>query len=88
MQWPGQGPKQVRLSFQPQSADSTITQDGPWAFFRLIDQGQVSSTAPDRFQVTFTAGGHSAQFEIRAGSVLNPFSLKELHQFRCPGSLG
>ncbi len=88
MQWPGQGPKQVRLSFQPQTADSTITKDGPWAFFRLIDQGQVSATAPDRFQVTFTAGGHNASFEIRAGSVLNPFSLKELHQFRCPGSLG
>ncbi len=88
MQWPGTGPKLVRLSFQPQSPGSTITKDGPWAFFRLIDEGQLSSMGPERFQITFNAGGHSATFEIRAGSVLNPFSLKALHRFRCPGKLG
>ncbi|MGE0119201.1 MAG: type VI secretion system membrane subunit TssM [Dongiaceae bacterium] len=88
MQWPGTGPKQVRLSFQPQSPSSTIVKDGPWAFFRLIDEGQLSSMGPERFQITFNVGGHSASFEIRAGSVLNPFSLKELHRFRCPGKIG
>jgi type VI secretion system protein ImpL len=88
MQWPGTGPKQVRLSFQPQSPTSTIIKDGPWAFFRLINEGQMTSLGPERFQITFNAGGHSATFEIRAGSVLNPFSLKELHRFRCPGSIG
>ena len=88
MQWPGTGPKQVRLSFQPQSPNSTIVKDGPWAFFRLIDEGQLAAMGPERFQITFNVGGHSATFEIRAGSVLNPFSLKELHRFRCPGKIG
>jgi len=87
MQWPGTGPKQARLSFQPQSANSSIVMDGAWAFFRLIDQGVPSSIDRDRFQVTFNLGGHSATFEIRAGSVFNPFTLPELHKFRCPGRL-
>lgn len=88
MQWPGNGPKQARLSFQPQSPSSTVIKDGPWAFFRLIDEGQVATTGdPARFQVTFNVGGHRATFEIRAGSVLNPFNLKALHRFRCPGKL-
>jgi type VI secretion system protein ImpL len=87
MQWPGAGPRQARLSFQPQSADSTIVKDGAWAFFRLIDQGVPASMERDRFQVTFNAGGHSATFEIRAGSVFNPFTLPELHKFRCPGRI-
>jgi type VI secretion system protein ImpL len=88
MQWPGTGVKQARLSFQPQTPNSSITMDGPWALFRLFDEGQIASGGgPDRFTVTFNVGGHTAVFEIRAGSVLNPFSLKELHRFRCPGKI-
>jgi type VI secretion system protein ImpL len=87
MQWPGTGPRQARLSFQPQGPDTSIVMDGAWAFFRLIDRGVPASMDRDRFQVTFTAGSHSATFEIRAGSVFNPFTLPELHKFRCPGRL-
>jgi type VI secretion system protein ImpL len=88
MQWPGTGVKQARLSFQPQTPNSSITMDGPWALFRLFDQGQITpGGGPDRFTITFNVGGHMAAFEIRAGSVLNPFSLKELHKFRCPGKI-
>jgi len=88
MQWPGTGVKQARISFQPQTPDSSITKDGPWALFRLFDQGAITpGGGPDRFTITFNVGGHTAAFEIRAGSVLNPFSLKELHKFRCPGKI-
>ena len=88
MQWPGTGVKQARISFQPQAPNSSITKDGPWALFRLFDQGTITpGGGPDRFTVTFNVGGHNAAFEIRAGSVLNPFSLKELHKFRCPGKI-
>jgi type VI secretion system protein ImpL len=80
--------KQARISFQPQAPNSSITKDGPWALFRLFDQGTITpGGGPDRFTVTFNVGGHNAAFEIRAGSVFNPFSLKELHKFRCPGKI-
>lgn len=88
MQWPGTGVKQARIAFQPQTPNSQITRDGPWALFRLFDQGTITpGGGPDRFTITFNVGGHTAAFEVRAGSVLNPFSLKELHKFRCPGKI-
>jgi type VI secretion system protein ImpL len=31
--------------------------------------------------------GKKARFEVIANSVFNPFRLKEIQQFRCPGSL-
>jgi type VI secretion system protein ImpL len=80
----------VRITFSPPIAGTptTIKRDGPWAWFRLLDEAQVTqSSLTDRFNVTFEVGGRSATFELRANSVNNPFSLTSLEQFRCPGSL-
>ena len=91
MQWPGAGAaKQVRVAFSPPVAGqaSNLTVDGPWSWFRLLDKASTpSGRRGDRFPVTFTVGGRSATFEVRASSVMNPFTLKELEGFRCPGSL-
>jgi type VI secretion system protein ImpL len=91
LRWPGtNGPQQVRITFSPPIAGTptTIKRDGPWAWFRLLDEAQVTqSSLTDRFNVTFEVGGRSATFELRANSVNNPFSLTSLEQFRCPGSL-
>ncbi len=87
MQWPGPGPTQVRLAFSPAlpGQASTINLTGPWSFFRLLDSGTVQPSAqPDRLTVTFFVGGRSATFELRANSVLNPFTMRELGRFRCP----
>ncbi len=89
MAWPGPtGPAGVRISFQPQGTDTAINTDGVWAWFRLLDKAQIKPAGgPDRFNVTFNAGGRSAGFEIRANSVVNPFASNQLQQFRCPPSL-
>ena len=91
LRWPGSsGPQQVRVTFSPPVAGTptTIKKDGPWAWFRLLDEAQVTrSSLSDRFNVTFQVGGRSATFELRANSVNNPFSLTALERFRCPGSL-
>ena len=39
------------------------------------------------FRVTIAAGPHRATFELQAGSVVNPFNLALLGQFRCPSGL-
>jgi type VI secretion system protein ImpL len=79
----------VRISFSPPlgSAPSTITKNGPWSIFRLFDEGRIRAVQSDRFTVTFNVGGRSATFELRAGSVNNPFSMPALRDFRCPDSL-
>jgi type VI secretion system protein ImpL len=64
---------------------NALQASGPWALFRLFDQGRLAQAGSvDRYTLTFTLGGHQSVFEIRAGSVLNPFASSVLRDFRCP----
>jgi len=66
----------------------TITRTGAWSLFRLLDAGRLESLGrPDRWRLTFAAGGHHAVFELHAGSVLNPLASRDLADFRCPRTL-
>ncbi len=89
MQWPGPaGRNQVRLTFNPVGgAAATVTKDGPWALFRLLDTGRASAAQTDRVTYAFTGPGGVASFLFTAGSVVNVFTLPALHQYRCPGTL-
>jgi type VI secretion system protein ImpL len=90
MQWPGPGGRnQARLTITPTAGAPTIVErTGPWALYRLLDTGRVASDGqPDRFTVTFNAGGRTAVFRLTASSVMNPFSMAALRQFRCPAGL-
>jgi len=87
VQWPSaRVASQIKLSTTPGS--STLTFDGPWALFRLFDRFEVQPTAqPEKFIVPMNLDGRRAKLEVTASSVFNPFRLKEMQQFRCPGSL-
>ena len=88
--WPGPRTELgVRLTFVTlEGREISQTEDGPWAWLRIMDRAQVQRTGlRDRFLVTFHQDGFQARFELRAGSVDNPFELEELKQFRCPGSI-
>lgn len=89
--WPGDaGLSQVQIQFNPMSSNgrSGITLDGPWAFFRLLDQsGMTPSSTPEKFETKFQLDDRWVDYEIRANSAFNPFNLPELRQFRCPSSL-
>jgi type VI secretion system protein ImpL len=77
---------QLRISAQPGTA--SLTFEGPWALFRMIDRFDVQTTAqPERFILGLNLEGRRAKLEVTANSVFNPFKLHELQQFRCPGSL-
>ncbi len=88
LQWPGARlSSQIRLTGHP--GGTPITFDGPWALFRLFDRFEVqgSPQQPERFIVVMNLDGHRARLEVTASSVFNPFRLRELQQFRCPGAL-
>lgn len=76
----------VRFVFEDlKGKTSSLANEGPWALFRLLDKMEVKDTQlADRFLVSFKADGHTASFELRASSVINPFRLPELEEFRCP----
>ncbi len=86
--WPGAtGMSSVRLAFDPAptSGASALEASGPWALFRLFDQGNLQQAgSAERYQLTFRSGDRQAIFELRAGSVLNPFERSVLREFRCP----
>jgi type VI secretion system protein ImpL len=91
VQWPGpKGSNQVRLQLSPPSAsgDSGATADGPWALFRVLDNGQLEAgDAPEKFFITFQVGDRRARFEVTANSVQHPIRLRELREFSCPEAL-
>jgi type VI secretion system protein ImpL len=91
MVWPPTGGfDRARASIRSLSTGETtnIATDGPWAWFRLIDKGtKHSSSTKDRFRLTFNIEGLKATYEIRADSVINPFSSQDLRLMGCPESL-
>lgn len=82
----GKGSDLVQLQTTSLSGHG-LRSDGPWAWLRLLDQGVVSGTAGERFQLAFTVDGHKVTYELRASSVINPFRRDALEQFRCPARL-
>ena len=64
----------------------TRSADGPWALFRLLDQATLDRGTADRVDATFRTSAHSAQLELLASSVVNPFQPLALDQFECPKS--
>ena len=69
----------------PATGSAALQASGPWALFRLFDQGDLQqSGSAERYQLTFRSGERQAIFELRAGSVLNPFARGVLQEFRCP----
>jgi len=75
--------------YQPQlrrgTAQSAIVSDGPWAALRLVARGRLQPTnVPDRLRLTLQQGVRTAEFELRTGSIVHPFTLRELAEFRCP----
>ncbi len=86
--WPGTNRIQtVRLVFDPPPAGKSgvLSESGPWAMFRLFARGGLQQTgSPETYRLTFQLGERQAVFDIRAGSVLNPFAPGLLQQFHCP----
>jgi type VI secretion system protein ImpL len=86
--WPGpSGTDNVQLAFDPppKNGAGTLQDSGPWALFRLFGRGELRrSGSADRYTLTFQSGERQASFEIRAGSVHNPFTPGLLRGFQCP----
>ena len=85
--WPGPtGMSTVRLVFDPPPLGGGALQaTGPWALFRLFDQGSLQRAgSAERYQLSFRSGEREAVFELRAGSVNNPFARNVLREFKCP----
>ena len=84
LQWPSRGA--LTLTFDPVPLSGVPLQtDGPWASMKFIARGRLLATnSADRLRLTMQQGERRAEFELRASSIVHPFALRELTEFRCP----
>lgn len=87
MKWPvPNGSDTIVLTFEPVDGSPEVieTERGPWAWLRMARGRLTPGALPDVFNLRLTAGGHSAQFNLRAASVNNPFDFTIFSSFTCP----
>ena len=88
MTWPGEGLGMARIMFEEASGGRpTVVEEGPWAFFRLLDDSRVSADSEIQYTAEFSAGGRVVEVLIQANSVRNPLSRRDLHNFNCAAGL-
>jgi type VI secretion system protein ImpL len=87
LKWPGDGNRSARIAFQPPGDNASVSKSGPWAMFELFELAKRKQISDDKFRATFNLGKRSVSFDVQIGSVLNPFSLPEIAQFKCPEGL-
>ncbi len=91
MTWPGKdGTGVIILSFQPVDGSPEVmkSETGSWAWLRMMRDARLQATdLPEVFRLRLAAGGHYADFELRAASVDNPFDLQMFARFSCPERL-
>ena len=88
--WPGTtGSGQVRVIFERLGAGSyRIVKDGPWAWFKLLEDSQISrGQSASQINVTFATAGLEARYQLQASSVDNPLTNSDWKLFRCPDRL-
>jgi len=88
--WPGDaesGPLRMRFVDVKERAN-TKDYEGPWALFRLLRDSKISDTSTANiYNVSFALEGRSAQFQLKADSVTNPFNTNVLSRFAFPEQL-
>lgn len=89
LKWPvSEGTGQVRLSFLDLvDQEYSVTEQGPWAWFRILDRSALHRINDERYRVTFQTNSLRMTFDLDALSVRNPFGVTELRSFRCSESL-
>jgi type VI secretion system protein ImpL len=85
--WPSQRvASRVTLSTAPGGTPQVF--DGPWGLFRMFERFEiVPSGQPERFGINMNLEGRRARLEVTSTSVLNPFRMREVQQFRCPAGV-
>lgn len=88
--WPGPNPNTVVLQFiNNRNKQATLTEKGPWAWFKILDKGNVQTTLnnPKQFIIMFDLNGNSARYQLVSENLINPFIPGIVTAFRCPDTL-
>ncbi len=90
MHWPdGSDVHEAKIMFEDLNGDRVAyKEDGPWAFFRIMDNYELKKTkSNNHFVVDYVLEGKKAKFELIANSSTNPFGHNLLQRYRAPQKL-
>lgn len=65
----------------------SISENGPWALFRLLDKADITGVSASAVDVKFLLDEGEMRYRLHAGSNTNPFTEKLLAGYRIPRSL-
>ena len=87
--WPGGGGGGATITLAPELPDqkSSITREGAWGLFRLIDDKGAVTPRGNAISVGFVVGGREVAYQVSASSLNNPLNMPSLRQFKCPNGL-
>ena len=87
--WPGQlsdGTASISILPEIDNSVSAIAEKGAWALYKLFEKGGMSKSG-DALSVRYVIGGREVSYQVKVGSLSNPFALPALRRFTCPKSL-
>ncbi|TFH85873.1 type VI secretion system membrane subunit TssM [Billgrantia azerbaijanica] len=65
----------------------TLRRDGPWAWFRLLDEAQLTGAGERELELSFEVDGGSMRYRLIADGPRNPFTRPLVAGFRLPTAL-
>ena len=87
--WSAQGnvPQAAVALYSSGKKVNEVTENGPWALFRLMDAAKRENAGPQTILATFGQGSQTVVFKVSLPSERNPFSRGGVWSFRCPVAL-
>lgn len=86
--WPGNNPQPLAnlVITHLGGQSNTLTAQGPWALFKLIDQGKIT---PNEAGVTvaFKIAGEQVSYLLQSQGVSNPFQVNFFSRVRIPDKI-
>ncbi len=73
----------VQVNRSPRS----LSENGPWALFRLLDKADITGVSSSAVDVRFRVDDGEMRYRLHAGSNTNPFTQQLLAGYRIPRSL-
>lgn len=75
------------VPIQVNRSPRSISEDGPWALFRLLDKADLTGVSNSAVDVRFQVDDGEMKYRLHAASNTNPFTQQLLAGYRLPRSL-
>ncbi|SNY97457.1 type VI secretion system membrane subunit TssM [Halomonas sp. hl-4] len=92
MVWPNslRGGNESRVTMVPSEVNRSprsVTQDGAWAWFRLLDEADITNVGERELELRFNVDGGTARYRLLANGAPNPFTRSLAAGFELPSAL-